>query len=146
MMTNTISSLDDLRVGVINHGPFEPEWHYDMAHHPEGYTYTVRGPSNKTAITVVPWKVAEQHWALAIKEDNKGNIKVVRKDWKEANDRDSHLQSRLASICPKKWDQPNSSLPGQYIDDPVRKDWFLNKVEFKAKAIKQVMTEEEFLA
>lgn len=139
-MTNTISSLDDLRVAVSNPGPVEPTWFYDG----KPYTYTVRTGANKTAITVVPWKIAAHHWAIAAKTDEHGNIKIVRKDWKEQGDRDSALDSRLACICPKKWHKTDEA--GHYIDDPEIKNWFLNKVTFKAKAIKQVMTEEEFIS
>jgi hypothetical protein len=141
-MNSTINSLDDLRVGVINNGPVEPTWFYDS----KGYTYTARTPNNKTAITVVPWVVAQHHWGLGIKQDSEGRIKVVRKDWKETNDRDSALESRLGSICPKKWNKPDPDQAGHYIDDPEIKNWFLSKVQFKAKVIKQVMTEEEFMA
>ena len=139
---NTINSLDDLRIGVVNPGPVEPTWFYDG----KAYVYVVRSATNKDAITVVPWNVAQHHWGLGIKEDNDGKMKVVRKDWKETQDRDSLLESRLASICPKKWYKPNPDLPGHYIDDPVVKEWFLNKVSFKTRAMKQVTTEAEFLA
>lgn len=141
-MRTTINSLDDLRIGVINNGPIEPTWFYDG----KGITYTARTPTNKTAITVVPWTIAEHHWGLGIKQDAQGNVRVVRKDWKETNDRDSLLESRLACICPKKFAKPEPDLPGHYIDDPEIKNWFLTKVQFKAKTVRQVMTEEEFNA
>jgi hypothetical protein len=141
-MRQTVNSMDDVRVGVINNGPFEPTWFYDS----KGYTYTARTPTNKTAITVVPWVVAEHHWALGYRRDAEGNIKIVRKDWKEPNERDSRLESRMGDIVTKEWEEPKAGLAGHYIDDPKKKDWFLNRVQFKAKTVRQVMTEEEFNA
>ena len=141
-MQTTISSTDDLVIGVINHGPVEPTWFYAN----KAYIYVVRGPNNKTAITPVPWVVAQHHFGLGIKQDDRGNIRVVRKDWKEDHERDSLVESRLASVCPKKFSKPNPDEPGHYIDDPEIKDWFLNKVQFKARVRKTLMNEEEFMA
>jgi len=141
-MQTTISSMDDVRIGVINNGPVEPTWFYDG----KAYVYKARTKQEPSAITVVPWIVAQHHWGLATRQDELGKLKIVRKDWKETHARDSALESRLASICPKKWNQPIKELPGQYIDDPEIKDWFLKRVQFKAKVIRHEMTEEEFNA
>jgi hypothetical protein len=142
MMQATISSMDDVRIGVINNGPVEPTWFYGG----KAYVYKARTKADPGAITVVPWIVAQHHWGLGYLQDESGNIKIVRKDWKETNDRDSLLESRLGSICPKKFHKPNSDIPGQYIDDPEIKEWFLKRVTFKAKVIRHEMTEEEFNA
>ena len=139
---NTISSLDDLRIGVINNGPFEPTWHYAG----KPYTYKARNPQNKTAITVVPWVVAQHHWGLGIKQGSDGKTHVVRKDWKEPNDRDSLLESRLACIVPKRLEKSEATGTSQFIDDPEMKKWFLSGVQFKVRVMRQEWTEEEFNA
>lgn len=138
----TIQNTNDLRIGVINNGPIEPEWDYDG----KKYTYKIKTKDGKRACTVVPWVVAEQHFALGLKKQEDGTFKVVRKDWKEPNDRDSLLESRLGGLCHKILDRPDKDQPGHYIDNPVIKDWYLNKVRFQVRTVRYEMSEEEFNA
>jgi hypothetical protein len=136
----SIQSTNDLRIGVINLGPVEPKWQYNG----QEFHYKIKNAEGRKTVTVVPWVVAEQHFALALKKNQDGSYSVVRKDWKEPQDRDSLLESRLAGLCHKQLHKPDKDLPGHYIDNPIIKDWYLNKLRFQVRVTKYEMSEEEF--
>lgn len=137
-----MSPEGDIRVGVINEGPYEPTWFYDS----KPYHYRVSTPAQiKAGKPLVRWvstTIAYEHWAVQVTAD--GKLERA-KDVKERDD-ESQLENRLAGICPKKFypqqdatgeimkDQSGRSL-GAYDDDREFKDWFLHKIHFRLRKI-----------
>ena len=129
---------DDIRIGVLNEGPFEPVFFYNG----KSYTYEVSKPGNsKPSFTVVPYEVAHFHWAIDI--DEAGNI--TRSTKIRNGEKESWLNNRISCLCPKKNVSKNPEKE-VYTDDPEWKDWFLNKIHFRIKRLpnRMQMSAEEF--
>jgi hypothetical protein len=133
-------SLDDIRVGIINEGPYEPTWFYDS----KPYQYRVSTPemlrAKKPLIRWVPLQIAYEHWAVQLSPN--GKLERAR-DVKE-RDEESQWDNRLAGICPKRFypqkdaegnsiRDPSGRSLGAYDDDREFKDWFENRVHFRLK-------------
>jgi hypothetical protein len=135
-----VNTSDDIRVGIVNEGPYEPTWFYDG----KAYHYRVSTPemirAKKPLIRWVPLKIAYEHWAVELAKDGT----LVRATQVKERDDESQLDNRLAGICPKRFypqkdaedniikDQSGRSL-GAYEDDRDFKNWFLNKIHFRLK-------------
>lgn len=144
-------SQDDVRIGVINEGPYEPTWFYDG----KAYQYRVSTPemikAKKPLVRWVPLPIAYEHWAVQVSADGKLERASDVKD----RDEESQLENRLAGICPKRFypqkdaegrvmvDQNGRTL-GAYDDDREFKNWFLNKIHFRLKRMPEY--EEEAVA
>lgn len=135
-------SLEDVRVGVINEGPYEPTWFYDS----KPYQYRVSTPemikAKKPIVRWIPLNIAYEHWAVQLAPDGK----LERAHDVKERDGESQIANRLAGLCPKLFypqkdaeggiiKDPQGRTLGAYDDDRVHKDWFLNKVHFRLKRI-----------
>ena len=129
-------NTEDVRVGVINEGPFEPTWFYDH----KGYFYPISKTGDKPKITVVPYHVAYFHWAVEL--DAHGNLQRATEI--RGDEDESWFDDRLGSLCPKEFVVPLVGQPGHYTDSKAFLDWYTNRVKFKMKRISQTMTMEEF--
>lgn len=131
---------DDIRIGVINEGPYEPVWFYDG----KPYHYRVSTPemikAKKPIVRWVPLKIAYEHWAVQVSADGR----LERANDIKGQDEESQMENRLAGLIPKVFypqkdaegnvikDQAGRTL-GAYDDDRVMKDWFLHKIHFRLK-------------
>ena len=137
-----MAANDEIRIGVINSGPYEPTWFYDG----KAYQYKVSSPeqirAKKPLIRWVSLSIAYEHWAVELGEGGK----LVRATAVRERDEESQLENRLAGICPKRFysqkdaegnvvrDQQGRSV-GAYEDDRDFKDWFMNRIQFRLKRI-----------
>jgi len=144
-------SLEDIRVGVVNEGPFEPTWFYDS----KPYEYRVSSAelikAKRPIIRWIPLAIAYEHWAVQLSKD--GRLERAT-DIKERNE-ESQLEHRLGGLCPKVFYAQkdsegviirgaNGAMLGSYDDDREYKNWFLNKVHFRLKRVPEY--EEELAA
>jgi hypothetical protein len=144
-------SFEDVRIGVINEGPFQPTWFYDG----KAYEYRVSTPemlkAKKPIIRWVPLKIAYEHWAVQLTSDGK----LERAHDVKERDGESQMANRLAGLLPKKFyssrdaegniiKDPQGRTLGAYDDDREFKDWFLNRVHFRMKRIAEY--EEELVS
>jgi hypothetical protein len=131
-----MNETDDIRIAVINLGPYEPTWFYDH----KAYFYPISPEGGKQRITVVPYHVAYFHWAVELDQHDQ----LVRAVTVRGDDDESWFADRLGSLCPKEFVTPNIGQPGHYTDNKLWIDWYTNRVKFKMKRIPQTMSMEEF--
>jgi hypothetical protein len=145
-----MAGLEDIRVGVINEGPYEPTWFYDS----KPYQYRVSTPemikAKRPLVRWVPLTIAYEHWAVELRDG-----KLERANRVKERDEESQLENRLAGVCPKEF-YPHKDAEGQairneagrslgsYEDDRAYKNWFLNKVHFRLKRMPEY--EEEMVS
>jgi hypothetical protein len=137
-----VTPSDDIRIGVVNEGPFEPTWFYDG----KAYQYRVSTPemikSKRPLVRWIPLAIAYEHWAVQLTRDGK----LERATDIKERDEESQWDNRLAGICPKRF-YPQKDAEGQiikdaqgrslgaYDDDREFKEWFLHKVHFRMKKV-----------
>ena len=134
-----MAGLEDIRIGVINEGPYEPTWFYDS----KPYQYRVSTPemlkAKRPLIRWVSLKIAYEHWAVELKDG-----KLERATEVKERDEESQLENRVAGICAKKFytEKDGEGNPirnesgrtlGAYADDRDFKKWFLEKIHFRLK-------------
>lgn len=135
-----MSSVDDYRVGVVNEGPYEPQWAYDS----KVYHYRASTPemmqAKKPIVRWIPLTIAYEHWAVQIN----GNGKLERATDVKGKDPESQFSHRVSVVCKKQFYPEkdsegtiirgaNGAMLGSYSDDQAMKEWFTNKVHFRLR-------------
>jgi hypothetical protein len=132
---------ENVRVGIINEGPYEPRWFYDS----KEYYYRASTPemikAKKPLVRWVPLKIAYEHFAVQLTSDGKLERATVVIPPNE----ESQLEHRLSGIPKKFYPQKDAEgnvikdhqgrTLGAYDDDREFKEWFLTKIHFRLKRV-----------